>query len=222
MGEAWVGARSPSKPPHSLSPEPKPPRRPGGGGGTQGGESEAGRAEASGPGKGTSGSRGRGRNIYNSGRAGSAGPAGPAGPGLLPGAPAAEKRRCSLGPRKAWGIQALWVPLFSAFPGQRSPGPVPHPGPSPHSRWRPECVPSSATPRLHPPKCTTPAPPLPARGLQGPFGQCCVQQTGMGAKVREESGAARREPGPGTRTTGPGAAEGPRPKLLHRGCARTP
>lgn len=73
----------------------------------QGGESEVGRAECSGPGKGTSGSRGwavqliRPRKEYvQLGRAGSAGPTGPGSP---PGAPTAEKQTHSLCPSKDWG-----------------------------------------------------------------------------------------------------------------------
>lgn len=59
MGEALVGAERTPQPPHPLSPKPKPPwgprRRKGQ---REEIDSEAGSAEGSGPGKGTSGSRG--------------------------------------------------------------------------------------------------------------------------------------------------------------------
>lgn len=70
-------------------------------------ESEVGRAECSGPGKGTSGSRGwavqliRPRKEYV--QLGWAGSAGPTGPGSPLGAPTAEKQTHSLCPSKDWG-----------------------------------------------------------------------------------------------------------------------
>jgi len=220
-----VGARSPSKPPHSLSPEPEAPWGPRRRRARPGGRRLPDLAKAP-----PAAEAGRVVNtakegIFTTCRAGSVGPA---GPGSLPGAPAAEKWTCSLGPRKGWGVQALLLPQFpeglvSGFPGQRSPRLSP-PGPSlnPHSRGRPGCIPSSATLWLRPPKCDTPAPAL-APGLQGPFVQCCVQ-LGMGAKVREESGGCPQGAWSwhvDDRARGSRGAPRP-PKLLHGGCAKTP
>lgn len=133
-------------------------------------------------------------------------------------------------PGRAGGYRHSWCPSFQkawssqAFLAREALGESPaQPGPSlnPHSRWRPERIPSSATLWLHPPKCNGPAP-TPAPGLQGPLFSA-VSSWGWGPRLGRSQGAAHREPGPGTWMTGSGAAEGPRPpKLLHSGCAKTP
>lgn len=130
-----------------------------------------------------------------------------------------------LGPQEGLRVTGSLGARVSRRPGLlrlswlEKPWASPPPQPEASLRWRPECVPSSATLRSIPQSAPPQLPLCP--GAPGPL-QCCVHP-GMGAKVREESGAACREPGPGTWMTAPGTAEWPRPpELLHRGCAKTP
>lgn len=166
--------------------------------------------------------------IFTTCRVGSAGPA---GPGLLPGAPAAEKRTCSLGPRKSWGDRHSCCPGFQkacssqAFRAREARGESPPLAPGQGCSF--EMAPR-ALPPLRPcgsiPQSATAQLPTPASGFQGSFFSA-VSSWGWGPRLRRSQGAAHREPGPGTWMTGPGTAEGPGPpKLPHGGGggAKTP
>lgn len=189
-----------------LSPQPRLPWRP------RVRENGVGRGRGfSGPGKGTSGSRGwavrliRPRKEYvQLGWAGSAGPAGPTGPGSPLGGLTAKKQTL-LVPQQGLGVQTPLV-LFleglvcSGFPGQRSPW-VRHLSLAPSfkmvlRRQLPALLPETPSPKVQHPGCPHPGLPGPLHSVLCPAGDGGQASPCLGAGVREESGAAHREPGP--------------------------